>query len=58
MFLITEAFAGHAGDLPPMPHEIMGGLAVLAVLGIVLVVLGALGVWLLFKIERRLRKPD
>lgn len=53
-------FAGHAGDAglqPAMPHEVLGGIAMLAVIGIILIVIGAIGVWLLFKIERRLRKP-
>jgi hypothetical protein len=41
-----------------MPHEVLGGIAMLAVVGIILIVIGIIGVWLLFKIERRLRKPD
>jgi hypothetical protein len=57
----SDAFAGHAGDVgiqAAMPHEILGGIAMLAVIGIILIVIGAMGVWLLFKIERRLSKPD
>ena len=57
--IIHEALAGHAGEtgLPgAMPHEIMGGMAALAGIGVVLVLLGAAGVWLLFRIERHLRK--
>jgi uncharacterized membrane protein len=55
---ISEALAGHAGEsgMSAMPHEVMGGITILAVVGLVLVVLGAVGVWLLFRIERRLRK--
>jgi hypothetical protein len=57
----SNALAGHAGDAglqAAMPHEVLGGIALLAVIGIILIVIGALGVWLLFKIERRLRKRD
>lgn len=56
-----EAFAGHAGEtdlLSAMPHEILGGMALLAVIGMILVVIGAIGVWLLFKIERQLRRHN
>ncbi len=54
-------FAGHAGDagLPSaMPHEVLGGIALLAAIGVILIVIGAMAVWLLVKIERRLRKPE
>jgi uncharacterized membrane protein len=56
--LVSEAVAGHAGDAPIgfLPHELMGGMAVLIIVGFVLILLGAAGVWLLFRIERRLRK--
>jgi len=57
----SQAFAGHAGDagLPPaMPHEVLGGMALLAAIGVVLIVIGAVAVWLLVKIERRLRNPE
>ncbi len=57
----SDALAGHAGDAglqAAMPHEVLGGIALLAVIGIILIVIGAMGVWLLFQIERRLRKPD
>ena len=56
-----QDFAGHASDAgvqAAMPHEVLGGIAMLAVVGIILIVIGVIGVWLLFKIERRLRKPD
>jgi hypothetical protein len=56
---VAQPFAGHAGEtgsISMMPHEIMGGMVILAVIGVVLVILGAVGVWLLFRIERRLRK--
>ncbi len=56
-----QVFAGHsrdAGVQAAMPHEVLGGIAMLGVIGIILIVIGAIGVWLLFKIERRLRKPD
>ena len=59
--IISDALAGHAGDTglqAAMPHEVLGGIAMLAVIGIILIAVGAMGVWLLFKIERRLRKPD
>lgn len=55
---ITEALAGHAGDTEvasPMPHEVMGGIAVLIGLGVILVALGGIVVWLLVRIERCLR---
>jgi hypothetical protein len=58
---LAEALAGHAGDADiavPMPHEVMGGIAVLIVLGVILVVLAGWAVWLLRKIERRLRPSD
>ena len=54
-------FAGHAGDagLPSaMPHEILGGMVLLAAIGVILIVIGAMAIWLLVKIERRLRKPE
>jgi hypothetical protein len=54
-------FVGHAADagLPSaMPHEILGGMALLAAIGAILIVIGAMAVWLLFKIERRLRKLE
>jgi hypothetical protein len=56
---IAEAVAGHAGEtgVPGMmPHEVMGGIAVLIVLGVMLVILAVVGVWLLFRIDRRLHK--
>lgn len=55
----SQVFAGHAGDagLPSaMPHEVLGGMALLAAIGVILIVIGAMAIWLLFKIERRLRK--
>lgn len=57
--IISDALAGHAGDTglqAAMPHEVLGGIALLAAIGIILIVIGAMGVWLLFKIERRLHK--
>jgi hypothetical protein len=57
----SQTFAGHAGDtgLPSaMPHEVLGGMAVLAAIGIILIIIGAIAVWLLVKIERHLRKPE
>ena len=44
-----------------MPHEVLAGMALLAIIGIVLIAIGSLDVWLLFNIERRLRNrvaPD
>jgi hypothetical protein len=57
----SQMFAGHAGDagLPSaMPHEVLGGIALLAAIGVILIVIGAMAVWLLVKIERRLRNPN
>ena len=57
----SDALAGHAGDAglqAAMPHEVLGGIATLAVIGLILIGIAATGVWLLFKIERHLRKPD
>ena len=59
--ILAEAFDGHAGDgelAVPMPHEVMSGIAVLIVLGVILIVLSGIAVWLLRKIERRLRASD
>jgi len=56
---IADAVAGHAGDtgVPGMmPHELLGGIAILAGIGLALVILLAIGIWLLIRIERRLRK--
>ena len=56
----SDALAGHAGETAlqaPMPHEVLGGIVMLAALGVILIVIGALGLWLLLKIERHLRKP-
>lgn len=56
--MADEAFAGHAGETgSPLlfPHELMGAVAILVSLGIVLIVLVSLAVWLLYRIERRLR---
>ena len=58
---VSQAFAGHAGDtgLPSaMPHEVLGGMALLTAIGVVLIIIGAVAVWLLAKIERHLRKPE
>ena len=58
---MSDALAGHAGETglqAAMPHEILGGIAMLAVIGMILIVIGVMGVWLLFKIERHLRKPN
>lgn len=56
----SQVFAGHAGDAGPpsvMPHEVLGGMALLAAIGVILIMIGVMAVWLLFKIERRLRQP-
>jgi hypothetical protein len=52
----TSAFAGHAGDMTPMPHEILGAVAILATIGVALIIIGGIGIWLLYRIERRLRQ--
>ena len=52
------AFAGHAGDAgTPLvfPHEIMGAVAVLAIIGLLLIMLAVVGIWLLVRIDRRLK---
>ena len=57
----SQIFAGHADDagLPSaMPHEVLGGMALLAVIGVILIMIGAMAVWLLVKMERCLRKPE
>jgi hypothetical protein len=59
MSVIADALAGHAGDtgvMGMMPHEILAGVAILAGIGLALIVLGVIGIWLLFRIERHLRK--
>lgn len=57
----SDALAGHAADSglqAAMPHEILGGIAMLGVIGIILIAIGGMGVWLLFKIERYLRNRN
>ena len=57
----SDALAGHAGEAAlqsPMPHEILGGIVMLTAIGVILIVIGAVGLWLLLKIERHLRKPQ
>ncbi len=59
MSVIADAFAGHAGDtgvMGMMPHEVLTAVALLVGIGLALIVLGAIGIWLLFRIERHLRK--
>ena len=56
---VSDAFAGHAGDTGiagPMPHEVLGGVVILTGMGLVLIILAAIGIWLLVRIERHLRK--
>lgn len=56
--MIDSALAGHAGDAGSaslMPHEMMGALALLAILGIAALIVGLVAVWLLIRIDRRLR---
>lgn len=58
--MLDSALAGHAGDAGApgmMPHEIMGALALVAVLGIVTLIVGLAALWLLIRIDRRLRAP-
>lgn len=61
---VSQVFAGHAGEAgfpPAMPHEVLAGMALLAMIGVILVAIGSIVVWLLFKIERHLRNritPD
>ena len=57
--IITEALAGHAGDAGiagAMPHEVIGGMVILGSIGLALIILAAIGIWLLFRIERHLRR--
>ena len=56
--MIDSALAGHAGDAGNaslMPHEMMGALVLVAILGIVTLIVGLAAVWLLIRIDRRLR---
>jgi hypothetical protein len=56
--MVDPAFAGHEGDAgSPMvfPHEIMGAVAVLGIIGLLLIVLAVAGIWLLVRIDRRLK---
>ncbi|MBD0306115.1 MAG: hypothetical protein ICV76_06135 [Nitrospiraceae bacterium] len=56
---MTEALAGHAGDAGiacAMPHEVIGGMVILGGIGLALIILAAIGIWLLFRIERHLRR--
>lgn len=58
--LKSTALAGHAGDtgaLGLLPHEVAGALALLAAVGLVLIILVTVAVWLLFRIERNVRRP-
>lgn len=58
---IYQPWVGHAGEMGGigmMPHELMGGMVLLALLGLALVILGAVGIWLLFRIERHLRNKS
>ncbi len=57
--MADAAQAGHAGDSGPvtvLPHEMMGAVAVLAVIGAILIVLGLVGIWFLIKIHRQLKQ--
>lgn len=60
--MADAAHAGHAGEAGPMtmlPHEMMGAIVGLAIIGIILVVLGLVGIWLLVRIHRQLKRgPD
>jgi hypothetical protein len=52
------AYAGHAGEMSGpfmMPHELMGWLVVLALLGVALLGVVILAIWRLARIERRLQ---
>lgn len=54
----AEAYAGHAGEMGSqlmMPHELMGGIVVLALLVLALFILGGVTVRRLSHIERRLQ---
>ena len=56
--MIDSALAGHAGDpgsASLMPHEMMGALALVAILGIATLIVGLAALWLLIRIDRRLR---
>lgn len=56
----SEAMAGHAGEtgLGILPHELFGAVVLLIGAVLFLIVLSALTLWLVFRIERRLRKPQ
>jgi hypothetical protein len=56
--MIDSALAGHAGDAGApglMPHEIAGALGLLAILVVATLLVGLVAVWLLLRIDRRLR---
>ncbi len=56
--MMDPAFAGHAGETggPPfLPHELMGVLALVAGLCVVMLLVGLVALWLLIRIDRRLR---
>ena len=52
------AYAGHAGDMGGplmMPHELAGGLLIIALLIFAVLILLGIVIWKLLKLERRLR---
>ena len=56
--MVDRALAGHANEAAsPMvfPHEIMGAVAVLGLIGLLLIGLAVVGIWLLVRIDRRMK---
>lgn len=56
--MVTSAWAGHAGDAGGtvlFPPELLGILALLTILLTALLIVGLLALWLLVRIDRRLR---
>ncbi len=52
------AYAGHAGDMGGplmMPHELAGGMIIVALLILAVLILVGVVIWRLVKLERRLR---
>ena len=56
--MVDRALAGHANEAAgPMvfPHEIMVAVVVLGLIGLLLIGLAVVGIWLLVRIDRRMK---
>ncbi len=59
--MAQKVWAGHAGDMGSpflMPHELMGWLVFLGILGLALLFLVGVALRVLLRIERRLKKLE